>query len=203
MGEEDRGDDSPAVFSRTAIGQLESELHVSFPTELKCKLDGLAARYRDVAGSVPSKLKGAPSDKDLSKQIQWFEDNTIKPAQTLLKALTADRHQMRTAMSPDLDTRIDTESLVPALERLLDNADAVFVQLDEQMAHGITNRDQIQFEVVSELYKLFDRQLGRDFRKRGAATIDEVLRIACGEVLGRKEQINSILKAVRLQASKR
>ena len=151
---------------------------------------------------MPSKLKGAPSSKDLSKQIQWFEDNTIKPAQTLLKALTVDRHQLRTAMSPDLDAWIDTKHLIPALEKLLDDADAVFVELDQQLAHRITNADQLQFELASELYRAFDRNLGSDFTRRGVATVDEALRIACGEVLGRKEQINSILKAVRLQASR-
>lgn len=152
---------------------------------------------------MPSKLKDASSDKDLSKQIQWLEDNIIKPAQRLLKALTVDHHQMRTAMFPDLDTRIDTEHLVSALEKLLDDADAVFVELDQQMAHGITNRAQIQFEAVSALYQTFDSNLGEAFTRRGVVTVDEALRIACGEVLGRKEQMNSILKAVRLEASRR
>jgi predicted nucleic acid-binding Zn-ribbon protein len=203
VGEEGGGDDETEGFSASAISQLEKELHVTFSVQLKRELNELATRYRKVVSSLPSKLKDAPSSKDLSKQIQWFEDNAIKPAQTLLKALTVDRHQMRSAMSPDLDTRIDTEHLVPALEKLLDDADAVFVELDQQMAHSITNRDQIQFEIVSALYEAFERNLDEGFTRRGVATIDEALRIACGEVLGRKEQVNSVLKAVRLQASKR
>jgi hypothetical protein len=203
MGEQGGGDDESKGFRASAIGQLEKELHIEFSEQLKQELCDLADKYRNLAKSVPSKLTNAPSNLDLSKQIQWFEDNTIKPAQTLLKALTTDRHLMRTVLSPDLDSYIDIEHLLPALEKLLDDADLVYVDLDQQMAHRITNKEQIQYEVASSLHKIFDQYLGDDFTKRGTATMDQVLRTACGEVLDHKEQMNSVLKAVRLQTSKR
>jgi predicted nucleic acid-binding Zn-ribbon protein len=203
VGEEGRGIGEAKGFGASAVGELEEELHVKFSDQLKRELDDITIKYRHIAKSVPSKLKDASSDKDLSKQIQWFEDNTIKPAQALLRALTVDRHQMRTAITPELDSWIDIERLIPVLEKLLEDADAVFCELDQQMSHRITNRDQIQFEVVSALYGAFERHLGPDFTRRGVATVDEALRIACGEILGRKEQINSVVKAVRLGASKR
>lgn len=109
---------------------------------------------------------------------------------------------MRTAMTPELDKLIDSEHLVPALEKLLDQADDVYVELDQQLYHRITNKQQIQYEVVLALYKMFDYNLGDDFTKRGTATVDLALHIACGEVLKHKEQINLIVKAVRLQVSK-
>ena len=161
-------------------------------------LDELTAKYRHIARSVPSKLRVAPDQRDLSKQIQWLDDNAIKPAETLLRALTVDRHLLRTAMSPGLDQKLEIEQLVSMLKAHLDRADEVRIEMEQQTAHGIYNKDQLQYEVASELFDVLSRWLGDGLLRRGMARhIDAALRIGCSEILGQSEQINSIVKAVR------
>ena len=142
----------------------------------------------------------SPDHKDLSKQVQWFDDNAIKPAETLLKALTTGRHLLRTSMAPELDQRLGIEQLVPMLEAYLYRADDVRIEMEQQAAHGIYNKDQLQYEVVRELFDIFQRAFGEAFTRKGSARrIESALRIGCAEVLGEHEQINSIVRTVRTE----
>jgi len=133
--------------------------------------------------------------------MQWLQDNAVTPVETLLNALTTDRHLMRTAMSPDLDQKLQTDQLVPLLEAYLYRVDGVMNEMDLQKVHRIYNKDQLQFEVASEMFDIFSRALGETFTRKGSARrIEAVLSIGCAEILGHDEdeKVNSIVRTVRL-----
>jgi hypothetical protein len=185
------------TFGAEVTRAVEKLLRVQFDDQLQRDLDQLTVTYRAVARSIPSKLRAAPADLDLSKQMQWFEDNVIKPTETLVNALSADRHRMRTAMNPDVDTMLGVDQLAPALQRFLSVALRVHDDMDYQLVEGIRNKDQLQYEVLAALADLFKRQLGKDFTQLPGKVIDEVLRIACGEVVGQTENMPRLIRHVR------
>lgn len=202
MGSEAGRTDGPETFGATVARTIEKLLHVQISDQLKRDLDQLTVKYRAIANSVPSKLRAAPADLDLSKQMQWFEDNVINPTETLVKALSVNRHRLRTAMSPNADAMLGVDRLAPALERFLADALRVHDDMDYQLVEGIRNKDQLQYEVLAALADLFKRQLGEDFSRQPAKVIDEVLRIACGEVIGQTENMPGLIRHVRLERLK-
>lgn len=197
MGERTDEDCEALEFSAAAIVEIHERLRVELPQPFVDELNRIFHRFRPIVLSVPTHSQLGPDHLDVSKQAQWVQNSIINSAEQLRNALANEAHKFRGVMSPNIDKLIDIETYIPMLDKLIDEADMAYVELDQQATLGIRNTEQLQFEIVNALWFAFSNHLGDSFHARGQKNADQTIRIAFAEVYGKGESLASLLKTIR------
>ncbi|WP_432449027.1 hypothetical protein [Aliiroseovarius marinus] len=197
MGKRTEQNGGQLVFGQKALDDIYALLKADLHPALINRLDQIVQKFRPIVLAVPTHSKLGPTHIDVSKQAQWVQNSIINTAEELRDALANESHMFRGIMSPQADQLIDTSTYIPMLNKLIDEADMAFVDLDQQAALGIRNSEQLQFEIVKELWAAFSTHLGKKFHARGQKNADEAIRVAFAEVYGKGERLASLLKVMR------
>ena len=124
------------------------------------KLKTFALPYIDQLQSVPTKFQQGPQYVDLSEQRDWLETEVLKPIAKLREALREDRrHYFKGAMFDHSSFEVSFDNTIRVLHELEDYAEAAFIEIDQQVAHGIHNTTQIQFEIVNGIVEILYAEL--------------------------------------------
>lgn len=197
MGERTEQNSEQLAFGQKALEDIQGVLKVALDQPLVDQLDRIVQKFRPLVLAVPTHSNLGPAHIDVSKQAQWVQNSIINTAEKLRDALANEAHMFRGIMSPQADQLIDISTYVPMLNKLIDEADMAFVDLDQQATLGIRNSEQLQFEIVKELWSAFSTHLGEKFHARGQKNADEAIRVAFKEVYGKGERLASLLKVMR------
>lgn len=195
----DRADENSErlVFGQTALDEIRDRLRVDIGQLIIDELNQILRKYRPVILTVPTHSKLGPEYVDVSKQAQWVQNSIINTAEKLRDALVNEAHMLRGIMSPDADKLIDTATYIPMLNKLIEEADMAFVDLDQQAALGIRNSEQLKFEIIKDLWSAFETHFEDSFHARGQKNADQAIRVAFAEVYGQSESLSSLLKEMR------
>lgn len=197
MGDRTDENGERLVFGQTALDEIRDRLRVDIGQLIADELNQILRKFRPVILAVPTHSRLGPEHVDVSKQAQWVQNSIINTAEKLRDALVNEAHMLRGVMSPDADKLIDTATYIPMLNKLIEEADMAFVDLDQQAALGIRNSEQLKFEIIKDLWSAFETHFEDSFHARGQKNADQAIRVAFAEVYGHSESLASLLKEMR------
>lgn len=197
---------SSEIFGNTWLNRSSYELPNVERTkldELGRKLKAFALPYLDQLQSVPTKFHQGPQYADLSEQRDWLETDVLKPIAKLREALREDRrHYFKGAMFDLSHFEVNFDKTIKVLNELEDYAEAAFIEIDQQVAHGIQNTSQIQFEIVNGIVEILYAEL-EILQTRGMSERIKVLvRLAFNEITGFEKQLDDDVKVALKRVKK-
>lgn len=187
-------------FSQGTLKEIHDRLRVAPSQPFVDELNKILNQFRPIILGIPTHSVLGPEHLDVSKQAQWVQNSIITIAKRLRDALQNEGHKLRSAMSPEMDEKIDTATYIPMLSALIDEADSVFVELDQQASLGIRNSEQIQYEITKALWSAFATHFGDQFHARGQRNADQSIQLAFAEIYGQNESLASLLKLMRISS---
>lgn len=197
MGERTGENCEALEFSQATLEKIRDSLRAELTQPLVDKLNQILRQFRPIVLKVPTHSRLGPEHLDVSKQAQWVQNSIINTAEHLRYALANEAHKFRGVMSPEMDKLIDIDTYIPTLDRLIDEADMAYVELNQQANLGIRNSEELQFQIVTALWGAFSTHLGDRFHASGQANADRAIRFAFAEVYGKRERLVSLLKEMR------
>lgn len=187
-------------FSQGTLKKIHDRLRVALSQPFIDELNQILNHFRPIILSVPTHSNLGPEHLDVSKQAQWVQNSIITAAERLRDALQNDGHKLHSAMSSDMNEMIDTATYIPMLNALINDADKIFVELDQQAALGIRNSEQIKFEITNAIWSAFSTHFGDQFSARGQRNADQSVQLAFAEIYGQNESLASLLKLMRISS---
>lgn len=159
------------------------------------KLKAFALPYMDQLRTVPTKFHQGPQYVDLSEQRDWLETDVLKPIAKLREALREDRrHYFKGAMFDHSSFEVNFDKTIKVLNELEDYAEAAFIELDQQVTHGIQNTGQIQFEIVNGIVEIINSELNILQTRGMSERVKILVRLAFKEITGFDKQLDDDVK---------
>lgn len=88
----------------------------------------------------------------------------------------------------------DFENVLRVLNELEDYAEAAFIELDQQVFHGIPQTAQLQFEIVNGIVKVMYEKLPALGDRGMSEKLKQLVRLAFKEITGWHKQLDDDIK---------